>query len=346
MLILEQFVGNQPSEGEEAQNSTGTLLLAMAQLLYERGDSNKAIEKLDEVLKLTQPSSAVKAAAYEGLCGLYLRRAKDDDATKVADGFLKLSSGSGFEDLVPRARAMKGLVELVNGNLSSAESFFIGHDDDFKGNAALSYGECLHATQNFSLAKEVYEKVIKEEHANVDFSNINTLAVCNMVPNDVQLAAHFALGQLEAHMGNFGDAEEILTKVLVKTEELFGPTHLKVGLVLTYMAVMFRNKARQEGSSSLLIQEGLYRRAIDYLKPPPLEDLQVADTVALDTRDIAALARGGYAEVLCIQENRKKEGEKLKNWADSAWRNRRMSLAAALDFTESPIIDGRVIRVL
>ncbi|KAG4204842.1 hypothetical protein ERO13_A04G065314v2 [Gossypium hirsutum] len=106
---------------------------------------------------------------------------------------------------------------------------------------------------------------------NEDFSDMNTLAICNMASDEVLLAATFALGQLESHMGNFGAAEEILTKALTKTEEYFGSSHPKVGVVLTCIALMYRNKARQERSSSLLIQEGLYRRAIEFLKAPPLE---------------------------------------------------------------------------
>ncbi|KAA8518929.1 hypothetical protein F0562_016297 [Nyssa sinensis] len=103
-----------------------------------------------------------------------------------------------------------------------------------------------------------------------------------------------------------------------------------------------------EHSSSLLIQEGLYRRAIDLLKAPPLE-AEGAETKVY-RRDIVALARGGYAETLCIQQNRKVEGERLKRWAESAWRNRRMSLAEALDISEYsskvPVIDSRISRVL
>ncbi|OMO97238.1 hypothetical protein COLO4_14760 [Corchorus olitorius] len=93
---------------------------------------------------------------------------------------------------------------------------------------------------------------------------------------------------------------------------------------------------------------GLYRRALEFLKAPPLES-KGAET-KLDRRDILALARGGYAEVLCVQQNRKAEGEKMKTWAEAAWRNRRLSLANALDISEPsskvPVIDARISRVL
>lgn len=59
---------------------------------------------------------------------------------------------------------------------------------------------------------------------------------------------------------------------------------------------------------------------------------------------------GAYAEVLCVQQNRKDEGEKMKSWAQMAWRNRRLSLAEALEISEpsskGPIIDARISRAL
>lgn len=71
----------------------------------------------------------------------------------------------------------------------------------YTGNAALSYGEFLHATRNLSLAKDVYQKVINEVAENKDFSGMHALAACNMASEEVLLAAICALGQLEAHMG-------------------------------------------------------------------------------------------------------------------------------------------------
>ncbi|XWS59843.1 hypothetical protein CRYUN_Cryun08bG0156800 [Craigia yunnanensis] len=359
MLILEQCLSTQASEteGQFAQNSIGTVLLAMSTLLYQRGSFEEAIEKLHRVNDLTQSSLVVRVAAVESLVGLYLQLGQDDTSSVLADKCLELldiddlqSNGWRKESVVARSKAVKGLVELVSGNLESAESFFKGLQDneDWNGSVALSYGEFLHATQNFSLAKELYQKIIEGVPKNEDFDDINALAVCNMAPDEILLAATFALGQLESHMGNFGAAEEILTKALTKTEEYFGSNHPKVGVVLTCIALMFRNKARQEHSSSLLIQEGLYRRAIEFLKAPPLES-KGAETKP-DRRDISALARGGYAEVLCVQQNRKTEGEKMKTWAEAAWSNRRMSLADALDISEPsskvPVIDARIGRVL
>lgn len=69
------------------------------------------------------------------------------------------------------------------------------------GTAVLSYGEFLHATQQFSLAKELYQNIIEGVPKNEDFSDMNTLAICNMASDEVLLAATFALGQLESHMG-------------------------------------------------------------------------------------------------------------------------------------------------
>jgi len=58
---------------------------------------------------------------------------------------------------------------------------------------------------------------------------------------------------------------------------------------------------------------------------------------------------GGYADILCIQENRKGEGKRMKNWAEASWKNRRLSLAQALEFSEpsqAAVIDTRICRVI
>jgi len=54
---------------------------------------------------------------------------------------------------------------------------------------------------------------------------------------------------------------------------------------------------------------------------------------------------GAYAEVLSVQEDRKAEGEKLKNLAESIWQHPKMSLADALD-GETNIIDTRISRII
>ncbi|CAK7347079.1 unnamed protein product [Dovyalis caffra] len=340
----------------------------------------------------------------EALVGLNLELGNDDTSSVLADKCLELlgkveskNSGEDSEVASARAKAIKGLVELAQGNLESAEPSFQGFQDNEGciGNAALSYGEFLHATRNFSLAKDFYQKVIEEVAKKKDFTSIHTIAACNMASEEVLLAATCALGQLEAHMGNFGNAEETLTTALNKAEQLFGSRHPKVGVVLTCLALMFRHKAKQEHSSSLLIQEGLYRRAMDLLKAPPL-DFEGNRTMR-SRMDIIALARGidyvtvlndvasavnvvptqvfqtlylvtltwvlclvfcawggqylmsgigGYAEALCIQENRRGEGEKMKRWAETAWRNRSLSLSEALKISESsnrmPVVDARI----
>ncbi|XVF08128.1 hypothetical protein REPUB_Repub06bG0199100 [Reevesia pubescens] len=367
MLILEQCLSTQASEseGQFAQNSIGTVLLAMSTLLYERGSFEEAIEKLHRVQDLTQSSLGVRVAAMEALVGLHLQLGQDDTSSVLADKCLELldkddlkSNDGSKESVIARAKAVKGLVELVSGNIESAESFFKGLQDNKNwngnvGNVALSYGEFLHARREFYVAKGLFQKIIKGVPKNEDFGDVNALAVCNMASDEVLLAATFALGQIESQMGDFGAAEKTLTKALTKTEEYFGSNHPKVGVVLTFIALMFRNKARKERSSSLIFQEGLYRRALEFLKAPPSES-KGAETKP-DRRDILALARGGYAEVLCVQQNRKSEGEKMKTWAEAAWSNRRMSLADALDSSDGrwlepssklPVIDSRISRVL
>ncbi|BFG36226.1 hypothetical protein CerSpe_225000 [Prunus speciosa] len=359
LLVLEQCLSTQPSEGQDpaGDNSRGMVLLAMSTLSSERGNFDEAMDKLQKVQDLTSSSIGVRVAALEALVGLHLELEQDDTSSVLADKCLELlvknepgSNGGDSEVIHARARAVKGLVELVHGNTVSAEYFFRGLEDNLEitGSTALSYGEFLHASQKFSLAKDVYQNVIQGGSNNKEFSNSNELAACNMSPEEVSLAATCALGQLEAHLGNFADAEEILTRALTITEEHFGSHHPKVGVVLTCIALMFRRKAMLEHSSALLIQEGLYRRAIVLLKAPPFET--EGTEAKVDRSDIVALARGGYAEVLCVQQNRKDQGEKAKSWAEAIWRNRRLSLAQALDVSntnsEVPIIDARISRVL
>ncbi|KAJ6405226.1 hypothetical protein OIU84_013242 [Salix udensis] len=359
MLVLEQCLSSQSSESQDVvtHNSKGMVLLAMSSLLSARGNYDDAMEKLQNIQVLVHSHLDVRVAAMEALAGINLEMGNDDTSSVHADKCLELlgkvdlkNSDEGSEVAIARAKAIKGLTELVQGNLESAEPFFQGFLDNKGciGNAALSYGEFLHATRNFSLAKDIYQKVIQEVAKKKDFTDVHALAACNMASEEVLLAATCSLGQLEVHMGNFGNAEETLTTALNRAEQLFGSRHPKVGVVLTCMALMFQHKAKQEHSSSLLIQEGLYRRAIDLLKAPPL-DLEVNRTMR-SRMDIIALARGGYAETLCIQENRKPEGEKMKRWAEAAWRNRSLSLSEALKISDSstrmPVVDARIVRAL
>ncbi|KAE8099350.1 hypothetical protein FH972_017339 [Carpinus fangiana] len=298
LLVLEQCLSTQPSEGQDAENSRGLVLLAMSTLFSERGNFGEAVEKLQRIEDLKHSSLAVRVTALEALVGLHLELGQDDSSSVIADKCLELVEKEDAKAdvgnpvvLSARAKAAKGMVELVRGNLELAETCLQGCEDSegITGSIGLAYGELLHATQNFSLAKDAYQKVIQRASENKDFSDLNALAACNMSSEEVLLAATCALGQLEAHMGNFGDAEEMLTRALSKTEEHFGPHHPKVGIVLTCIALIFRRKAMQERSSSLLIQEGLYRKAIDLLKAPPV-DTDDTETKA-DKTDIVALAR-------------------------------------------------------
>ncbi|KAI3667030.1 hypothetical protein L6452_42072 [Arctium lappa] len=351
LLVLEQCESNQ-NDG----NSKGFVLLAMSTLLSERGNFVGAIEKLNTIKDLKVSSFPLRVATAEALAGLHLESGEDDTSSVIADVCLndldanKLELGYGFGSLDARARALKGLIELVLGNRDSSQSCFKGVEDNLGvGNDALSYAEFLHATRDFATAKQLYQNVIQRIPENKDFSDPYNLAAGNMAWEDILLAATCALGQLESHMGNFSDAEEILTRALTMTEERFGPQHPKIGIILTCIALMFRHKATVERSSSLMVQEGLYRRALELLKAPQLET--EVEQAKVYRKDIVALARGGYAETLCVQQNRKAAGEQMKRWAEAAWQNRKLSLAEALDVSSEPsskisIIDARISRVM
>ncbi|CAI9287548.1 unnamed protein product [Lactuca saligna] len=347
LLVLEQCESNQ-HDG----NSKGLVLLAMSTLLSERGNFLEAIEKLNTIKDLKVSSFPLRVATMEALAGLHLELGEDDTSSVIADVCLndldanKPELDDGFGSLNARARALKGLTELVQGNTDSSQSCFTGAEDNLGiGNDALSYAEFLHTTRDFETAKKLYENVIKGIPENKDYSDPYNLAAGNMVWEDILLAATCGLGQLESHMGNFGDAEEILTRALTMTEERFGSHHPKIGIILTCIALMFRHKATMEHSSSLMVQEGLYRRALELLKAPQLET-EAVEQSKVYRKDIIALARGGYAETLCVQQNRKAVGEKMKRWAEGAWNNRRLSLSEALDLSKIIIIDARISRAL
>ncbi|CAL9197042.1 unnamed protein product [Musa hybrid cultivar] len=363
MLVLEQGLSNlrgvvgaggAVDGAGSSDNAMVMLMLAMSTLHYERGELRDAAEKLEMVGQLGRASLDLRAvAAWESRVGLNLETSEDVTSKLVEDDcsrLLRTSTESGLpvsEVTKLRAKYIKGLVDLVNGDVKSAELSFGGSKDCGleEGNGLLSRGEFSHCTGNFSFAKELYEKALLTSEAR-ETSSITYLAAANMVPEEVIIGATCALGQLLSHSGKFEEAEELLTKALVKAEEHFGSTHPKVGVVLTCIAIMYKHKAQMEASSSILIQEGLYRKATDLLKAPSLDgevDVQV------DGCDIVALARGGYADLLCIQQNRKQEGERMKKWAESMWRNRRLSLAEALEFSEpskSAVVDTRICRVL
>ncbi|KAF3505143.1 hypothetical protein F2Q69_00045855 [Brassica cretica] len=267
MLVLEQCLGTQPNDDQASHDSKATVLLAMSDLLYESGNSSEAIERLKQVMSLALSSLSIRAVAVEALVGLLVQSGQDDASLMVADEFLERGH-ENLQDVAATAKTIKGLVELVKGNTESAESLFGGleNHDICKGNVALSYGEFLHATGNFEKAKEMYQKAIQGAADTKE-----SMSSCNMNLKAVSLAATFALGQLESHVGNFGDAEETLTSALTSAEEHYGHNHPKVGVILTGVALMYRNKAKKERSSSILIQEGLFRRALELMKAPPLD---------------------------------------------------------------------------
>ncbi|XP_057455415.1 uncharacterized protein LOC130746717 [Lotus japonicus] len=355
MLVLKHCVTTELTEGKDPQheNSKGIALLAWSTLLSERGEYGDAIEKLQSVQELTNSFLGVRVAAFEAQAGLHLELGQDDMASVVGDKCVELMEKQKTEDseaLNVRAKALKGLIELAKGNIESAEAFF---DKSLRsklcdGSAALSYGEFLQTKQDYSMATEVYRNVI-ERATEIKNSGNPYLGAGNMNLEGLMMGAMCALGQLESHLGNFGDAEQHLTKALNQAEETYGDRHPKVGVVLTSIALMYRRKAMQERSSSILVQEGLYRKVTDLLKVPAVETETEGVASSVDRSDIAALARGAYAEILSIQENRKDEGEKLKNLAEAIWRNRRMSLDEALGDTESnkvSVIDARISRLL
>ncbi|KAG6515961.1 hypothetical protein ZIOFF_026407 [Zingiber officinale] len=308
MLVLEQGMSNLREGGggavegtSSSDNAMGMILLAMSTLLYERGQLQDANEKLEMVHQLGRASIDLIVAACEGRVGLNLETGQDANSLLLADNcshLLRASEEGGVpvsEVTKFRAKSIKGLVDLINGDCMSVESTYGGSKECGMGRTENQLGEISHCIGNFSLSKELYEKALLTLETKKT-SSTSYLASTNMVPEEVTIGAACALGQLLSHSGNFAEAEEQLTKALVKAEEHFGSTHPKVGVILTCIAIMYKRKAQVEASSSILIQEGLYRKATDLLKAPDLNEKVVA---LLDRRDIIALARVEHSASAC-----------------------------------------------
>ncbi|KAM0925381.1 hypothetical protein ACQ4PT_004243 [Festuca glaucescens] len=348
MRILEQGASNLQGGGEGAAEAVGTLMLAMSTLLYRSGRRQDAMEKLKATQQVA-PSAAFRVAAWEALMGLRMEAGQDVSSSMSPNDSVDLSvkdeeiKWSDQDHLKFRVDAIKGLSALLNGEIDTVEAWtlFVFVTE----NAVLTYGEYLHCTGDFPLATQMYEKVL--EAASTEDTSGNLLAAGNMAPEEVSLGATCSYGQLLSQSGKFGEAEDYLTRALQKAEEQFGSNHPKVGIVLTCVARMYKLKAKSEGSSSIMVQEGLYRKALEVLKAPAINSEDTRSQV--DLRDIISLARGEYAELLLIQSNRKAEGERMKEWAQDAWKNRRLTLAQALEFSElskPTVVDTRIGRVI
>ncbi|XP_020595383.1 uncharacterized protein LOC110035497, partial [Phalaenopsis equestris] len=224
LMVLEQGISNLRG-GDSTEDALGMLMLAMSTLLYERGELQDSIEKLQMVHDLDGGSLAIKVAAREALIGLNLEAGQDFSSLALSNDCLQLlSSSSGgnlsiLEATSSRAKAIKGLTHLILGELKSAEALFSDCKVDFVdstdqiGNISLSYGEFSHATGNLSLAEDLYEKVLSVPERDA-ISDNSFMSSSNMVSEEVLLGATCALGQLLSHLGKFSEAEELLTKAL------------------------------------------------------------------------------------------------------------------------------------
>lgn len=332
-------------------------MLAMSTLLYRSGRREDAMEKLKATQQVA-PSAAFRVAAWEALMGIRMEASQDVSSSMSPNDSVDLSikeeeiKWSDQDHLKFRVDAIRGLAALLNGEIDSAQTLFGGPNSCYAAvgnnqteNAVFTYGEYLHCTGDFPLATQMYEKVLEAASREDIFGNL--LAAGNMAPEEVSLGATCSYGQLLSQSGKFDEAEDYLTRALQKAEEQFGSNHPKVGMVLTCVARMYKLKAKSEGSSSIMVQEGLYRKALEVLKAPAINSEDTRRQV--DWRDIISLARGEYAELLLIQSNRKAEGERMKEWAEDAWKNRRLTLAQALEFSEvskPTVVDTRIGRVI
>ncbi|KAJ1263213.1 hypothetical protein BS78_09G166500 [Paspalum vaginatum] len=300
MRILEQGASNLQGGSEGSAEAVGLLMLAMSTLLYRSGRHQDAMEKLKATQQVV-PSAAFRVAAWEALMGLHMEAGQEISYFVSPNDSVDLSikddsKWSDQDHLKFRVNAIKGLIALLNGETESAVQLFADGCTDFSEgknqteNAAISYGEYLHCVGDFTMATQVYEKVLEADRME-DMSG-NLLAAGNMVPEEASLGVTCSYGQLLSHSGKFAEAEDFLTRALQKAEEQFGANHPKVGIILTCVARMYKLKAKSEGSSSIMVQEGLYRKALEVLKAPAI-NLE-GTSKQINWRDIISLARGRH----------------------------------------------------
>ncbi|QHO07587.1 TPR protein [Arachis hypogaea] len=209
LLVLKHCLTIELTEGKDPknENSKGIALLAMSTLEYERGEYDIALEKLQSIHELTNAYLGVRVAALEAEAGLYLELGQDDKASAIADKCVEVvekqktdDDDEDFKALILRAKALKGLIELVKGSIESAVPFFDKSIQLSDGTAALSYGEFLYLKQNYSMAKEVYTSVLKGASDIKKFGN-PYLGACNMNLEGLMMGALCSLGQLETYQG-------------------------------------------------------------------------------------------------------------------------------------------------
>lgn len=180
-LILEQCHSTQSDE-----STKGLVFLAMSTLFSERGNFGEAIEKLQKVQDSGLSSLAVRVAASEALAGRYLESYQDDSSSTAADMCLQLLEsirleigGGGSDILETRAKALKGLVELVHGNVESGEKYS-GQTFPlpFVLYLVLRYSNCLCSFQPSHALKELKE--VKVALAMLHYLLVNSCIVCGI----------------------------------------------------------------------------------------------------------------------------------------------------------------------
>ncbi|KAJ7520258.1 hypothetical protein O6H91_20G075000 [Diphasiastrum complanatum] len=291
-----------------------------------------AVEALEHVMRLPETSLELRVSALEALAMLKLRMHLDDDAVGLAQAGFKLvetdASGTDDQQLQFRTTMTRDLVKVASGDLESADSH-VRTDENFGihtnmtpvaglASAMLALAECTHVQGSLLQAKTFYEDAIKFANSEID-ELLPALTAVSTTPEEVRIGALVGLGQLRADLSEFDEAERNLTEALKQAETLGGENHVRVGLVLSCMGHLYARRAKVENTGYLLA-EGLYRRSLDLLEAPPIdnEDFQPAK----DLLDILALSRARYADLLATN-NRTNESERLRLWANSSWKGTR-----------------------
>ncbi|MCO5592217.1 hypothetical protein L7F22_046215 [Adiantum nelumboides] len=267
-------------------------------------------------------------AALEAMTALCLQLHQDKLAMDYVVDFERLWEKEGalsadsenFGGIKYEALALRRLAELTNPTESlDTEGPSLSDAENVSGAAVLALAQFYHVQGNFSAAKEFYEKAFissKKEGESSDHS----LSSMSMVPEAVHVGAMAGLGQLLTATGNFEEAEQHLTHALNEMEKNKGEKDPQVGVILACLGNLYDQRGAAQGSSEMLITEGMYKSALDLMKAPLLDNVREQGG---RLSEIVALTRARLGAVLAPAQNRRSEVYKLKDWVESTWKNSR-----------------------
>lgn len=302
------------------------LQLNLATIHANLSNFEAAIDCLKEVLNSNSAPLLTKGAALEALTALSLQMHQDKAAMDYAVDFGNLWEKEGARsvgaehsrDIKYEVLALRRLAEMPNHSEPSDIQGPSPHDlENVSGASVLALAQFHHVQGNFAAAKDLYEKALISSRKELESGEFSLSAI-SMVPEAVHVGAMTGLGQLLTVTGSFEEAEQHLTEALKETEKKKGEKHPQVGVILACVGNLYEQRGAAQGSSEMLLTEGMYKSALDLMKAPPL------DSAARDQSgrlvEVVTLTRAHLGGLLAPAAHRCSEVEKLKNWVEASWK--------------------------